>query len=85
MKQSELDEIKASIKGVLNSTQDKLTIYELYNDYKTLNGVEIPFKNLGYHSLIDFLKSIPDTVQVRFFSVKLKLSNFENIIENNND
>lgn len=38
-------------------------MFQLTEDYKSVLGCEIPYKKLGFNSLDDYLKSIPDTAK----------------------
>lgn len=64
MTQEILTDVKNTVKAVLNSSAETLNLQQLSKDYKTFDGSDIPYRRLGYSSLLDFLRSIPDTVQV---------------------
>ena len=57
-------EAKLSVKAVLTSSASVLGLNDLIRDYRELNGSDIPFRKLGFSNLLDFLRSIPDTVRV---------------------
>ncbi|XP_073846467.1 tejas isoform X2 [Musca autumnalis] len=59
-----LNEVKAIIKSLVISCPDKITIDKLNRDYRDVEGQDIPYRRLGYHSLEQFLRQIPDTVVV---------------------
>ncbi len=61
---NDITDVKVSIRAVLSSSQNELTVNDLSRDYKKFDGAEIPFKKFGYRSLAEFLRSIPDTVTV---------------------
>lgn len=41
------------------------TIAQLCKDFREIEGRPMPFREIGFNSVEDFLRSIPDTVQVR--------------------
>ncbi|CAG9856743.1 unnamed protein product [Phyllotreta striolata] len=56
---------KRNLRGILTANPRAMTIRQLNAEYYTLVGYNIPYKQMGYHTLEDFLHSIPDTVQVQ--------------------
>ncbi|CAF1075515.1 unnamed protein product [Adineta steineri] len=70
-KQKLYETIKQEIRSLLISSPKTkyggLTGSLLYYDYKQLNcGNEIPYKELGFHSVLSLLNSMPDVVQIEF-------------------
>lgn len=58
--------IKQEILSLLVSAKNGLTEYELLNDYRLYNSNrEVPYKNLGYSSLISLLRSWPDVCRLQ--------------------
>jgi len=56
------DTTKAELRAVLNSTPTCLPLNRLEADYRHLVGHPIPFRDMGYNTLADFLKDIPDVI-----------------------
>lgn len=57
------------MKSVLTSSQQALTMQELYNDYREVIGTQIPFKESGYQDLLSFLQAMPDILSVSLFEL----------------
>ncbi|CAK9812883.1 Tudor domain-containing protein 5 [Anthophora quadrimaculata] len=55
---------KTTILALLLAHKTGCTLRQLNNDYYELEGESIPWKDLGYVSLLDFLNSMPKTVQI---------------------
>lgn len=64
MSQELLDDVKNTIRAVLTSCDTVLGLTELAKDYKSQDGSDIPYRQLGHSSLLTFLRTIPDTVRV---------------------
>lgn len=58
------DETKKLIRCHLISNP-RMKIHELNKLFSESEGYDIPFAKLGYRSLSDFLKSMPDAVEIR--------------------
>ncbi|KAK9880652.1 hypothetical protein WA026_011891 [Henosepilachna vigintioctopunctata] len=56
--------VKEILRSILVSSQSKQTAFTLRLRYYQLIGHDIPFKKLGYNSLIEFLQSIPDVLRI---------------------
>lgn len=41
-----------------------IPIQQLFRDYRGIEGQPLPFRNYNYNSLLDFLRSIKDTVNI---------------------
>ncbi|XP_044745523.1 uncharacterized protein LOC123307331 isoform X2 [Coccinella septempunctata] len=62
---SDLFEVKAMLRSILISSPVVLNVSELDNDFREQEGIGIPFGKLGYKSLLEFLRSIPDVLLVK--------------------
>lgn len=60
-----LEKVKIDIKALLCSSKEGLTQRELMFEYRNLNGENIPYANLGCHSIHDLMKKFSDFVQTR--------------------
>lgn len=70
------EEAKKNIRSVLQSAKGGLTLHELRRDYNDFFFSELPGKEFGYHSTEDFLKDIPDVVEVRRFIFNITIIDF---------
>jgi hypothetical protein len=61
-------EVKSIITGLLTSNPLRSTVAQLCCDFVEIVGYKIPFQSLGFNSVEDYLRSIPDTVQVRIYN-----------------
>ncbi|XP_044752165.1 tudor domain-containing protein 5-like [Coccinella septempunctata] len=61
---AQLEEVKKILRSLLVSAPVKVTVSSLNKDYRSLEGRGIPFKELGYNSLLHLLHSIPDVLRV---------------------
>lgn len=59
-----LAEVKREIRCVLISSSLQMTVKNLGDDYLDITGSTIPYTKLGFKTLLGFLKSIPDVLQV---------------------
>ncbi|GAB6031534.1 Tdrd5p [Chamberlinius hualienensis] len=59
-----LRETKLNIRGVIESSTRPLMLHEMRKQYEDLTFKSIPFRELGYSTLFDFCKNIPDTVYI---------------------
>ncbi|KOC65977.1 Tudor domain-containing protein 5 [Habropoda laboriosa] len=59
------ENIKTTILAVTLTSKSGCTLRQLNNDYYELEGENIPWRELGHVSLLDFLKSMPETVQIK--------------------
>ncbi|XP_061402639.1 tudor domain-containing protein 5 [Musca vetustissima] len=59
-----LNQVKAILKSLVISCPDKITIDKLNRDYREIEGQNIPYRRLGYTTLEQFLRQIPDTLVV---------------------
>ncbi|OAD60754.1 Tudor domain-containing protein 5 [Eufriesea mexicana] len=58
------ENIQTTILALLLTQKGGCTLRELDNDYFQLEGMYIPWKDLGYSSLLSFLRSIPKAVKI---------------------
>jgi len=58
------ESIKSSIRLLLTSASNGLTLEQLNTDYQYYNkSKNIPYENFGYRTLLDFLYDMPDVAQ----------------------
>lgn len=60
-----LGDVKKRIRALLISSKNGSTLKQLYSDYKSVIGEELPYRELGYPSVIALIRSIPDVVSVK--------------------
>lgn len=65
MGQLNFDSVKKEIRSVLISVKQGLTLQEFLKQYRSLVGIRLPSRELGYTTDIDFLNSISDVVRVQ--------------------
>ena len=63
-----MDELKKIIRALLISTKNGLTVTELCSEYTAITSKAIPYKELGFFSIVELLKDIPDVVRPIFLS-----------------
>jgi hypothetical protein len=61
---TEYDEVKINIRSLLTSSQKPLSIQEVQKDYYEQEGKYIPYKNLGFNSIIELLQNMNDVLVV---------------------
>ncbi|XP_042322324.1 tudor domain-containing protein 5 isoform X2 [Sceloporus undulatus] len=59
-----MDSLKKQVRSLLMPAKEGLTPFQLEEDYKSLIGKWLPFRALGYHSLMELLKDMPDVVKI---------------------
>lgn len=59
-----LQNIKATLRSLINSKNRGMTLSDLERDYMNMEGRQIPFVELGYTRLETFLGSLTDTLVV---------------------
>ncbi|XP_076626787.1 uncharacterized protein LOC143344799 [Colletes latitarsis] len=62
------ENIEKTILALLLSRKEACTLSQLSNDYYKMEGEQIPWKALGYLSLLNFVHSLSKTVQVEFWN-----------------
>ena len=63
-KSKDLCQIKKTIRALLISARNGLTPQQLLKDYETIIGEPLPFKDLGFNSITDFIHGMPDVIRV---------------------
>jgi len=56
------DNTKTELRAVLNSTPTCLPLNRLQADYRHLVGHDIPYREMGYDTLTEFIVDIPDVI-----------------------
>lgn len=62
---STLTDVKKRIRALLISSKSGCTLKTLYQDHLSVIGEELPYKRLGYRTLVAFVKTIPDVVSLK--------------------
>ncbi|XP_044745993.1 putative uncharacterized protein DDB_G0286901 [Coccinella septempunctata] len=60
----DLLQIKKLLRSILISSQIVLDVSQLNEDFKELEGIDIPYEKMGFKTLLDFLCSITDVLLV---------------------
>ncbi|XKL62677.1 hypothetical protein PGB90_002510 [Kerria lacca] len=60
MAEENFEEVCNNIKACINSSQRQTSLSELSRDYKSVLGDSIPFRSLGYSSLEQLIRTVPD-------------------------
>nr|XP_006811461.1 PREDICTED: uncharacterized protein LOC102806254 [Saccoglossus kowalevskii] len=60
------EEVKKNLRALLISAPTGLTLQQIQNDYHTMLGQPIPYRELGYNTVTDFIKSVPDCLQTHY-------------------
>jgi hypothetical protein len=60
------EELKILMRGLVISSPHAITVDQLERDFLQQEGRNVPFRELGYPSFMNYLESIPDTVVVSF-------------------
>jgi len=60
----DVDTLKIVLRSLIVSYPGGMTVGALCSDYKASEGQELPYRQLGFTSVIEFLQSLRDTVQV---------------------
>ncbi|CAA3004745.1 Hypothetical predicted protein, partial [Olea europaea subsp. europaea] len=58
-----LKDVKASLRGIITSSQDSLTARRLLRDFAEMEGMPIPHRAFGFNNVLEFLASIPDVIE----------------------
>ncbi|XP_064652910.1 tudor domain-containing protein 7-like isoform X2 [Lineus longissimus] len=61
----DLSNVKSLLRAVVQSCKEGVPLSKLSGEYRVITGDHIPFKKLGYSTIDDFLRAIPDTASVR--------------------
>lgn len=60
----DINDIKTIIRSILNSSQNDMTVSQLLHDYNNLEGSTLPYKQLGFNTIFEFLGTINDVLKV---------------------
>ncbi|XP_050094055.1 uncharacterized protein LOC126576790 [Anopheles aquasalis] len=60
-----MESLKSQIRGVLISNRKQMTVQNLMADFKSLEGEDIPYKQFGFKTLEDLLRTMPDVLRVQ--------------------
>lgn len=50
-------DVVKTLRSLLNSTQNGLVERQLWRDFREMEGYAVPFKEFGFRTFVDFLKS----------------------------
>ena len=56
--------VKHTVRALLLSSKHGCTPKQLLSDYRHIVGESLPFESLGYSTFMQYIKSIPDVVQI---------------------
>ncbi|CAF4017960.1 unnamed protein product, partial [Rotaria sp. Silwood1] len=56
--------LKTELRSLLISSQQGCDEHQLMRDYDEYNGRRIPFRDMGYTTLIELLISMPDVARI---------------------
>lgn len=65
-KRKKIDEYKETLRNLIISSPNSLTINQLRNDYLTFEGDGLDFKSLGFNSIIELIQNMDDVLSVSF-------------------
>lgn len=60
----EFEEVKINVRSLLTSSKSQLSIEQLLKDYREQEGENLPYKRLGFNSVIDLLQNMKDILTV---------------------
>ncbi|ESP02655.1 hypothetical protein LOTGIDRAFT_237885 [Lottia gigantea] len=66
MADDKLKSMKSLIRAVLMSSKDGVATTRLLADYSEFAGEYLPYKEMGFPSVIKFIESIPDVARIRY-------------------
>lgn len=55
------------ISSALISSPKGVTLFRLLQDYREFTGQDVPFRQMGFSSFEQYIRSIPETCRVRLF------------------
>lgn len=61
----DLKEVKINVRSLLTSSQKPLSILQLQKDYYEQEGCTLPYRSLGFSSVIELLQNMTDVLTVR--------------------
>lgn len=60
----DFNEVKINVRSLLTSSPKKLSIGQLLKDYYQQEGENLPYKSMGYNSVIELLQNMKDVLIV---------------------
>jgi len=67
----DFDYVKKVVLSVLTSCQNSLTISQVLKDYELLEGVELPYSQLGFATAYELLETMHDIIKVSCLLFKI--------------
>lgn len=61
---TDFDEVKINVRSLLTISKESLSIRQLQKDYFEQEGENLPYKSLGYNSVIELLQDMKDVLVV---------------------
>ncbi|XP_070602759.1 tudor domain-containing protein 5 isoform X2 [Erythrolamprus reginae] len=62
--EQQMNLLKKEVRSLLTPIKEGLTPYQLEQEYKSMIGKMLPLRVLGYHSVMELVKDMPDTVNI---------------------
>ncbi|KAK9403889.1 tudor domain-containing protein 5 [Crotalus adamanteus] len=59
-----MNSLKKEVRSLLTPSKEGLTLCQLEQEYKSMIGKLLPLRMLGYHSVMELVKDMPDTVNI---------------------
>lgn len=59
-----MNSMKKVVRSLLTPVKEGLTPMELNKEYKSMIGEPLPFRALGYHSVMELVIDMPDVVRI---------------------
>lgn len=56
--------LRKEVRSLLTSIKEGLTPTQLERDYKSMMGTPLPFRALGYQTVMELLVDMPDVVKI---------------------
>lgn len=67
------EKVLQEVRSILLSSQGGLSCKDFVKDWQLLLGYPVPFRKMGFPTLEDFLRSIPDVVELSWRGGELML------------
>jgi len=61
---NEFEDVKTCVQSLLTSSLNELSIEQLLKVYRELEGKDLPYKSLGFNSVIELLQNMSDILTV---------------------